>query len=92
MAEARGAPARSAGAYVMLRDGEPLLVGAGGGLRLAELNDEQPPGAGELVPPPAGLIEKLAIERLDGEPVIGSGMEAAMIEAGFRRQPRRLVA
>jgi hypothetical protein len=24
--------------------------------------------------------------------VIGSGMEAALIEAGFRRQPRRLVA
>jgi hypothetical protein len=27
-----------------------------------------------------------------GEPVIGSGMEAALIEAGFRRQPRKLVA
>ena len=39
-----------------------------------------------------GLIEKLALERLDGEPVIGSGMEEALIEAGFRRQPRRLVA
>jgi hypothetical protein len=24
--------------------------------------------------------------------VIGSGMEAALIEAGFRRQPRKLVA
>jgi hypothetical protein len=38
------------------------------------------------------VIERLAIERLDGEPVIGSGMEGALIEAGFRRQPRRLVA
>jgi hypothetical protein len=45
-------------------------------------------------PPPAqqGLIEKLAVERVDGEAVIGSGLEAALIEAGFRRQPRRLVA
>ena len=39
-----------------------------------------------------GMIEKLALERLDGEPVIGTGMEAALVEAGFRRQPRRLVA
>jgi ATP-dependent Lhr-like helicase len=39
-----------------------------------------------------GLIEKLAVERVDGESVIGSGMEAALIEAGFRRQPRKLVA
>ena len=39
-----------------------------------------------------GLIEKLAVERLDGETVIGSWMETALIEAGFRRQPRRLVA
>ena len=43
-------------------------------------------------PPRTGQIEKLAIERVDGEPVIGSGLEAALIEAGFRRQPRRLVA
>ncbi|HEY6654549.1 MAG TPA: hypothetical protein VI028_10515, partial [Solirubrobacterales bacterium] len=40
----------------------------------------------------AGQIEKLAIERVDGEPVIGTGMEAALVEAGFRRQPRKLVA
>jgi hypothetical protein len=34
----------------------------------------------------------LAIERLDGEPVIGSGLEEALVAAGFSRQPRRLVA
>ena len=39
-----------------------------------------------------GKIEKLALERLDGEPVIGSEMETALVAAGFRRQPRRLVA
>ena len=39
-----------------------------------------------------GVIEKLAVERLDGEPVIGTAMEQALVDAGFRRQPRRLVA
>jgi ATP-dependent Lhr-like helicase len=39
-----------------------------------------------------GVIPKLAIERLDGEPVIGSPFEEVLLEAGFNRQPRRLVA
>ena len=38
------------------------------------------------------MIPKLSIERVDGEPAIGSGFEEALIEAGFNRQPRRLVA
>ena len=39
-----------------------------------------------------GLLPRLAIERVDGEPVIGSGLEETLIAAGFSRQPRRLVA
>ena len=39
-----------------------------------------------------GVIEKLAVERLDGEPVIGTATEQVLVDAGFRRQPRRLVA
>jgi ATP-dependent Lhr-like helicase len=90
-------PARTAGAYVMLRDGEPLLYVERGGrgiLRLTELADEELAGALTELAGAAreGVIERLAIERLDGEAVIGSGMEAALIEAGFRRQPQRLVA
>ena len=83
---------------MLLRDGEPLLYVERGGrgiLRLAELSDARA-GRGASpswqAPRGDGMIERLAIERLDGEPVIGSGMEAALIEAGFRRQPRRLVA
>jgi len=38
------------------------------------------------------VIPRLGIERIDGEPVIGSGLEEVLIEAGFSRQPRRLVA
>ena len=37
-------------------------------------------------------IPKLGLERIDGEPVIGSGLEEQLIAAGFSRQPRRLVA
>jgi len=37
-------------------------------------------------------VPKLAIERIDGEPAIGSGLEQQIITAGFSRQPRRLVA
>ena len=40
----------------------------------------------------AGRLPKLAIEKLDGEPVIGSGHEEALLEAGFTRGPRRLTA
>jgi ATP-dependent helicase Lhr and Lhr-like helicase len=95
--EGQRRPARTAGAYVMLRDGDPLLYVERGGkgiLRLQKLGD------GEFIEclgalaeaAQAGQIEKLAIEKVDGEAVIGSGMEAALIEAGFRRQPRKLVA
>jgi hypothetical protein len=38
------------------------------------------------------VLPKLALERVDGEPVIGSGLEETLIAAGFARQPRRLVA
>ena len=95
--EGQRRPARSAGAYVGLRDGEPLLYVERGGkgiLRLAPLEGEELAEAlGDLAAAARdGLIEKLALERLDGETVIGTGMETALIEAGFRRQPRRLVA
>jgi len=81
----------------MLRDGEPLLYVERGGkgiLRLQQIDD------GDFIEclgalaeaAQSGQIEKLAVERVDGEAVIGSGLEAALIEAGFRRQPRKLVA
>ena len=40
----------------------------------------------------AGRLPKLAIEKLDGEPVIGSGHEEALLSAGFSRGPRKLTA
>jgi ATP-dependent Lhr-like helicase len=90
-------PSRTPGAYVLLRDGEPLLFVERGGrgiLRLRELEDEALAEAiGELARAAReGLLPRLAIERLDGEPVIGSRLEEMLIAAGFSRQPRRLVA
>ena len=33
---------------------------------------------------------KLSIERVDGEPVVGSPIEALLVDAGFRQGPRKL--
>ncbi len=90
-------PSRTPGAYVLFRDGEPLLFVERGGrgiLRLRELEDEALAEAiAELARAAReGLLPRLGIERLDGEPVIGSGLEEVLIGAGFSRQPRRLVA
>jgi ATP-dependent Lhr-like helicase len=90
-------PSRTPGAYLLLRDGDPLLFverGGRGVLRLAELEATELGTALRTLAEAAseGLIPKLAIERIDGEAVIGSELESTLIEAGFSRQPRRLVA
>jgi ATP-dependent Lhr-like helicase len=90
-------PSRTPGAYVLLRDGDPLLFVERGGrgiLRLTNLGgDAFAEAVGELASAAHdGVLPRLAIERVDGEPVIGSGLEETLIEAGFHRQPRRLVA
>ncbi len=90
-------PSRSPGAYLLMRDGEPLLYVERGGkgiLLLRELESEELSEAIAEIATAAheGLIPRLAIERVDGEAVIGSGLEETLIAAGFSRQPRRLVA
>ncbi len=88
-------PARAPGAHVLLRDGAPVLYVERGGrgiVRLAELDHEALAAAiaalAEAVA--AGRPPKLAIEKLDGEPVIGSGEEETLLGAGFSRGPRKL--
>ena len=90
-------PARTPGSYVLLRSGVPLVYlekGGKGILRLdPELKGEElirllgefARCAGE------GLIAPLKIERFDGEPLMGSGFEGPLVQAGFSRQPRKLV-
>ncbi len=36
------------------------------------------------------LLARIALERVDGEPVLGSRWEAALERAGFRAGPRRV--
>ncbi len=90
-------PSRTPGAFVLIRDGEAVLYVERGGrgiLRLADIEgDELREAIAELATAAQEkLIPRLGIERVDGEPVIGSGLEDVLIEAGFSRQPRRLVA
>ena len=90
-------PARTAGAYLLTRNGSPLLYVERGGrgiLRLLGVEGQALLDAvAQLVEASQeGIIPKLAIERMDGEPVIGSPLEEVLLEAGFNRQPRRLVA
>jgi len=88
-------PARTPGAHVLMRDGAPVLYVERGGrgiVRLVELDDEQLAAAVAALAAAvaAGRLPKLAIEKLDGEPVIGSGDEDALLDAGFSRGPRKL--
>ncbi len=90
-------PARAPGAHVLLRDGEPLVYVERGGrsiLRLVELDGADLAAAMQTLTAAvsAGRLPKLGIEKLDGEPVIGSGHEDALLDAGFSRGPRKLTA
>jgi ATP-dependent Lhr-like helicase len=90
-------PSRTPGAYVLLQAGDPVLYVERGGrglLRFGQLEGEELAAAIAEIAGAAhdGLVPKLAIERIDGEAVIGSGLEEVLIAAGFSRQPRRLVA
>ncbi len=90
-------PSRVAGAHVLSRDGEPLLYVERGGkglLRLARMDVAELAAALSALSEAAtaGELPRLGIERFDGESVLGSEVEAAMVEAGFSRQPKRLVA
>jgi ATP-dependent helicase Lhr and Lhr-like helicase len=88
-------PARAPGAHVLLRDGAPVLYVERGGrgiLRLAGLGDEELAAAVKALAEAvsAGRLPKLGIEKLDGDPIIGSGYEDALLDAGFSRSPRKL--
>lgn len=90
-------PARTAGAYLLTRNGTPLLYVERGGRGILRLQEIEGPALIEAIvqlveASQNDVIPKLAIEKLDGEPVIGSEFEEVLLEAGFNRQPRRLVA
>jgi len=94
-------PSRVPGAYVVCLDAEPVLYVERGGKGLVALRE---PFAAAAEPAPwlrtalealadhvrRGRLKRLGLERFDGEPVVGSPVEALLVEVGFRQGPRRL--
>ncbi len=88
-------PSRTAGAYVVLCGGEPVLYLERGGKGLQVLVDALDerimPSIAELVDSVhKGRVKRLQLERVDGESIIGSEWEDAFIELGFRGGTRKL--
>jgi ATP-dependent Lhr-like helicase len=93
---AAGRASRSGGAYVVLEDGGPVLYAERGGRTLLSLDEPTPERLGRAVGALAaevrqGRPRRLTVERLDGEPVLGSPADAILRAAGFSAGPRRLV-
>ena len=90
-------PARVAGAQVVMVGGQPVLYLERGGKGLQTL---VPAGDARLEPALAALAEhvragrgavrKLALEKVDGEPALGSPLNPALLSHGFQEGPRRL--
>jgi ATP-dependent Lhr-like helicase len=88
-------PARHPGSYVVLAGAEPVLYVERGGKGLQVLVEGHDPRLGDATAALAdavhrGRIKRLAIERVDGEPVVGSEWEDTLLELGFRAGPRKL--
>jgi ATP-dependent Lhr-like helicase len=88
-------PARVPGAHLVTIGGEPMLFAEKNGRNLVPLgnpDDAQLQAALEALAEHVrkGRIRQLAVERFDGEPVVGSKMEPILIELGFRQSPRKL--
>lgn len=85
-------PARKAGAFVTIVDGEAALYLERGGRTALAFTDEP-----ELLQASAsalaealrrGRAERMRIETVNGAPVFGSALEPALRQAGFRETPR----
>ena len=87
-------PSRVPGAYVVTLDSEPVLYVERGGKGLLALREpgdwlrEALEALAEHVR--RGRLKRLALERFDGEPVVGSEYEELLVEIGFRQSPRKL--
>jgi ATP-dependent Lhr-like helicase len=95
----RARPARVAGAHVVLVDDEPVLYVERGGRGLLTLahasaaRDADPTRealAALAHAVRAGRLDKLALERIDGQPAIASSLADVLVELGFHPGPRRL--
>jgi ATP-dependent Lhr-like helicase len=88
-------PARTAGAYVVLVGGDPIVYLERGGRALQTL---VPATDGRLEPALAalvdhvrsGAIKRLALEKVDGASAMSSSLGPALLALGFQEGPRRL--
>jgi ATP-dependent Lhr-like helicase len=88
-------PARTAGAYVVLVGGDPIVYLERGGRALQTLVAA---GDARIAPALAALvghvrtggIKRLALERVDGESAMSSPLGPALLALGFQEGPRRL--
>jgi ATP-dependent Lhr-like helicase len=84
-----------AGAYVVLAGGEPVVYVERGGRGLSVLAGREDQRVRPALSALADFVtadrgRKLSLERVDGEPVVGSPYEALLVELGFRSGPRKL--
>jgi ATP-dependent Lhr-like helicase len=88
-------PARTAGAYLVLAGGDPVVYLERGGRALQTLVE---PGDSRVEAAlsalvdyvRAGRIKRLALEKVDGEPAMSSRLAPALTALGFQEGPRRL--
>jgi ATP-dependent Lhr-like helicase len=88
-------PSRVAGAYVVVAGGDPILYLERGGRALQTLvalaDPRIEPALIALVEHVrGGRIKRLALEKVDGEPAMGSRLASALVGLGFQEGPRRL--
>jgi ATP-dependent helicase Lhr and Lhr-like helicase len=91
----RRRPARQAGAHVVLVGGDPVLYLERGGKGLQTLvaggDSRLDPALAALADQVTkGRIKRLALEKVDGEPAMGSPLAPALAALGFQEGPRRL--
>jgi ATP-dependent Lhr-like helicase len=88
-------PQRVAGAYVVLAGAEPVLYVERGGKGIATLVEADDSRLRSSLEALAAFVTggrglKLSLEKVDGEPVVGSEWEPVLIDLGFRAGPRKL--
>jgi ATP-dependent Lhr-like helicase len=86
---------RVAGAYVVLSEGDPILYleRGGRGLQTLVASDDprvEPALVAIVEQVKAGRIKRLALEKIDGEPALGSRLSAVLVALGFQEGPRRM--
>jgi ATP-dependent Lhr-like helicase len=85
--------ARAAGAWVVLVAGRLALYVERGGRGLVQIDPDLLEPAIETLATLVrdGRVKRLAIERVDGEPVAGTEAERLLVAHGFLQAPRRVV-